>query len=76
VQVDPIKLTMKAPGTNRLKLQVDILLSYFNFNFSLRRCTKVEGAGGEKGKEVGGPKGKGPSHQGSKESSQVGPARY
>ena len=37
---------------------------------------KVEGAGGEKEKEVGGPKGKGPSHQGSKESSQVGPGIY
>ena len=37
VQVDPIKPTLKAPGTKRLKLKYDKLLSSFAFNFNLRR---------------------------------------
>ena len=41
VQVDPIKPTLKAPGTYRLKLKYDKLLSIFAFNFSLRRFTTV-----------------------------------
>jgi len=39
VQVDPINSTFKAPGTNRLKLEFDDLLSSFAFNFNLRRYT-------------------------------------
>ena len=30
---------MKPPGTKRLKLKCDILLSTSAFNFNLRRCT-------------------------------------
>jgi hypothetical protein len=37
VQVDPIKPTLKAPGTEHLKLKCDELLSGFAFNFNLRR---------------------------------------
>jgi hypothetical protein len=37
VQVDPIKPTLKAPGTKRLKLNYDELLSNFAFKFNLRR---------------------------------------
>ena len=37
VQVDPIKPTLKAPGTKRLKLEYDELLSSFAFSFNLRR---------------------------------------
>ena len=37
MQVDPIKPTLKAPGTQRLKLKYDKLLSSFAFNFNLRR---------------------------------------
>ena len=39
VQVDPIKPTLKAPGTKRLKLKYDKLLSSFAFNFNLRHYT-------------------------------------
>jgi len=41
VQVDPIKPTLKAPGTKRLKLKYDKLLSSFAFKFNLRRSTKA-----------------------------------
>ena len=41
VQVDPIKPALKAPGTTRLKLAYDKLLSKFDFKFNLRRYTKV-----------------------------------
>jgi hypothetical protein len=41
VQVDPIKITLKPPGNNRLKLKHDKLLSSFAFNFNLRRSTVV-----------------------------------
>jgi len=44
VQVDPIKPTLKPPGTKRLKLKRDILLSKSAFKFSLRRYNK--GGGG------------------------------
>jgi len=37
VQVDPIKPTLKAPGTERLKLKCDEPLLNFAFNFNLRR---------------------------------------
>ena len=41
VQVDPMKPKLKPPGTKRLKLKCDILLSTSAFKFSLRRYTKV-----------------------------------
>ena len=37
VQVEPMKSMVKAPGTKRLKLKYDKLLSKFAFNFNLRR---------------------------------------
>jgi len=37
VQVDPIKPTLKPPGTERLNLKCDILLLNFAFKFNLRR---------------------------------------
>jgi len=37
VQVGPIKPTLKSPGTKRLKLEFDKLLSSFDFSFNLRR---------------------------------------
>ena len=37
MQVDPIKPTLKPPGTKRLKLEYDELLSNFAFKFNLRR---------------------------------------
>jgi hypothetical protein len=37
VQVDPIKPTLKAPGTKRLKLICHDSLSNFGFKFNLRR---------------------------------------
>jgi len=40
VQLDPIKPKLKPPGTKRLKLAYDGLLSNFAFKFNLRRYTK------------------------------------
>jgi len=45
VQVDPIKPTLKAPGTKRLKLTCDVLLSTPTLKFNLRRYAGA-GAGG------------------------------
>ena len=42
VQVDPIKSTFKAPGSERLKLKYDEPVSNVAFRFSLRRYTKVD----------------------------------
>jgi hypothetical protein len=39
VQVDPIKPKLKAPGTGRLKLKNDKVLSNFAFKFNMRRYT-------------------------------------
>ena len=39
VQVDPMKPKLKPPGTNRLKLKCDILLSTSAFKVNLRRYT-------------------------------------
>ena len=39
VQVDPMKLKLKPPGTERLKLKCIILLSTSAFKFDLRRYT-------------------------------------
>jgi len=43
VQVDPMKPTLKAPGTKRLKLKCDVLHPNFAFNFKLRRYTGAAG---------------------------------
>jgi len=40
VQVEPIKFTLKAPGSERLILKLDDLLSNFAFKFNLRRSSK------------------------------------
>ena len=40
VQVDPMKPKLKPPGTKRLKLKCDILLSTSAFKFDLRSYTK------------------------------------
>ena len=37
VQLDPINPTLKLPGTKRLKVKYDELLSNFGFKFNLRR---------------------------------------
>ena len=37
MQVGPIKPTLKAPGTKRLKLKYDVLLPNFAFKSNLRR---------------------------------------
>ena len=42
MQVAPIKPTLKAPGTERLTLKNDKLLSNFGFTFNSRRYTKVD----------------------------------
>ena len=39
MQVDPIKPKLKPPGTKRLKLNCDVLLSTSAFKFKLRRYT-------------------------------------
>jgi hypothetical protein len=44
VQVDPIKPTLKAPKSKRLKLKYDELLSNVASKFNLRRFTKVAAA--------------------------------
>jgi hypothetical protein len=41
VQADPNKPTLKAPGTRRLKLEFDELLSSFGFKFNLRRYIMI-----------------------------------
>jgi len=43
VQVDPIKPSEKAPGTKRLRLKCDELVSSFAFKFDLRRYTMAPG---------------------------------
>jgi len=42
VQVDPVKPTLKAPGTNLLTLKCDEPLSSFAFKFNLRRYTMAD----------------------------------
>jgi hypothetical protein len=41
VHVDPIRPKLKPPGTQRLKLNCDVLLSTSAFEFNLRRYMKV-----------------------------------
>jgi len=43
VQADPIKPTSKAPGTKRLKLKYNKLLSSLAFNLNSRRYITVDG---------------------------------
>ena len=43
VQVDPMKPKLKPPGTKRLKLNCDVLLSTSAFKFNLRRYIVVDG---------------------------------
>ena len=40
MQVDPIRPTLKAPGTKRFKLDCDELLSTFALKFNLRRYSQ------------------------------------
>ena len=42
MEVDPANPMSKAPGTKRLKLKCDELLTNFASSFNLRRYTKVE----------------------------------
>jgi hypothetical protein len=42
VQVEPIKATLKAPGTELLKPKCDNLPSNFGFKFILRRYNLME----------------------------------
>ena len=53
MQLDPIEPTLKPPGTKRLKLKYEKLVSSFGFNFNLRRYTKelLAAAGDGKGEE-------------------------
>ena len=44
MQVDPIKPKLKPPGTKRLKLQCDIMLSTSAFKFNLRLYTEAPDA--------------------------------
>ena len=44
VQVDPIKATLKAPGTKRLKLKCDEPLLSFAFKYNLRRYAEASHA--------------------------------
>ena len=57
MQVDPIKPTLKAPGTMRLKLNCNKLLSCFAFDYNLRRHREAEAeeASGAEGGASPGP---------------------
>jgi len=46
VQVEPMKPMLKGPGTKRLKLIGDELLSNFAFKFNLRRYSVVKRTAG------------------------------
>ena len=41
MQVDPLESNLKPPGTKRLKVRCDLLLSISGFKFNLRRYTEV-----------------------------------
>ena len=41
MQIDPLKPTLKAPDSNRLKLEHEKTLSNFTFTFNLRRFSLV-----------------------------------
>jgi hypothetical protein len=56
VQFDPIKSTLKAPGSKRLKLEFDELLSNFAFKSKLRRYSLASpAAAAEAGKRLAAP---------------------
>ena len=61
VQVDPINPTLKPPGTKRLKLKWDTLLSSFAFKFNMRRYNVASRGGaplqGGQGERRGGYEG-------------------
>jgi hypothetical protein len=42
LQVDPVKPTLKAPGSERLKVKSDVLLSNVAFNFNSHRYTAAD----------------------------------
>jgi len=42
VRFEPMKPTSKPPGTKRLKVKYDTVLSTFAFNFKLRRYIEAE----------------------------------
>jgi len=42
VQVDPIKPTLRSPGTKRLKLKCDEPPSNFAFNINMRRYNEAQ----------------------------------
>ena len=44
MQVDPVKPTLKAPGTERLKVKHEEVLSNFGFTFNLRHYNLVNDA--------------------------------
>jgi len=45
VQVDPMKPTLKVPGSKRLKLEAEKMLSNFAFKFNLRGYSPGAGSG-------------------------------
>jgi len=47
VQVDPVKPTVKAPGTKRLQVEYDELLSSLAFKFKWRRYNAAARFGGK-----------------------------
>jgi hypothetical protein len=71
VQVDPIKPTLKAPGSKRLKLEREKMLSYYAFKFNLRRyiLARLPSVGVTGFVRVGGEGGKAGAHTGSLRSS-------
>ena len=56
MQVDPIKPTLKAPGSKRLKLDYDEPLLNFAFKFNLRRCNEACMANPDIARATGGGK--------------------
>jgi hypothetical protein len=53
VQIDPIKPTLTAPGTKRLKLKHDELFSNFAFKFNLRRHNEATFTADAVGAQIG-----------------------
>ena len=51
MQLDPIRPTLKAPGTKRLNLKYDELLSEVAFKFNVRRYNSVQIAQSSDGME-------------------------
>ena len=76
MQVDPIKATLKAPGSKRLKLKHDNLLSHFAFRFNLRRYTKAKSHPAPVAPGGSGGGGGGPTREDLEILSKVGPRRH